>query len=144
MKLLILTGQRNGEITPLTGQDRNENCIGRLRQGSSRRTRRLPSLSATLEFLTIPQCTDLGSMSFAGIHFGHWKGVIMQKVDEYLRRARYVGEDAAKAKDVALKAGLETLARGWSLLAQERLALVQERLNQGELGGWDPDPKDAA
>jgi hypothetical protein len=57
----------------------------------------------------------------------------MQKVDEYLRRAGEARADAHAATQGALKKSLERLAAEWTLLAQERLDVLELRLKRGRI-----------
>jgi hypothetical protein len=57
----------------------------------------------------------------------------MQKVDEYLRRAGEARADARAATQGALKQALERLAAEWTLLAQERLEVLELRLKRGPI-----------
>ena len=56
----------------------------------------------------------------------------MEKIDEYLRRAKELRASAASARG-SIKAEMETAAARWERLAQERLAWLQDRVNQGSL-----------
>jgi hypothetical protein len=57
----------------------------------------------------------------------------MQKVDEYRRLARKALEDASAATQGSLKKTLERLAAEWTLLAQERLDVLELRLKRGKI-----------
>jgi hypothetical protein len=57
----------------------------------------------------------------------------MQKVDEYRRLARKALADASAATQGPLKKTLERLAAEWTLLAQERLDVLELRLKRGKI-----------
>jgi hypothetical protein len=61
----------------------------------------------------------------------------MRKVDEYLRNVKLCRERAARQANDDMKASFEAMAIGWQLLARERLALLEEKLQRGKLGPSD-------
>lgn len=61
----------------------------------------------------------------------------VRKVDEYLRNMKLCRERAVRHANDDLKAGFEAMAAGWQLLANERLALLEEKLQSGKLGASD-------
>jgi len=61
----------------------------------------------------------------------------MRKVDEYLRNVKLCRERAVRQPNKDLKAGFEAMAIGWQLLASERLAMLQEKLQRGKLEASD-------
>jgi len=61
----------------------------------------------------------------------------MRKVDEYLRNVKLCRERAVRQPNDDLKAAFEAMAIGWQLLASERLALLEEKLQSGKLKASD-------